>query len=137
MIMKEFRYRGYTLEELKKMSIEEFAKIADAKIRRKLRRGLTEQERKLLEKLRKEPDKFHKTHVRSMIILPEMVGKKIGVYIGGGKAGDASGKWQPITITPEMIGFRLGDFAITIKRVKHSAPGIGASKGSKHYATKT
>jgi len=137
MIMKEFRYRGYTLEELKKMSIEEFAKIADARIRRKLRRGLTEQERKLLEKLRKEPEKFHKTHVRSMVILPEMIGKKIGVYVGGGKAGDASGKWQPITINPEMVGFRLGSFAIPIKRVKHSAPGIGASKGSKHYATKT
>jgi small subunit ribosomal protein S19 len=135
--MKEFRYRGYTEEELKKMSIDEFAKIADAKVRRKLKLGLTEQERKLLESMRKHPDKFHKTHVRDMIILPEMVGKKVGVYVGGGKAGEASGKWQPITITPDMIGFRLGDFAIPVKRVKHSAPGIGASRGSKHYATKT
>lgn len=135
--MKEFRYRGFTEEELKKMSIEEFAKIADAKSRRKLKRGLTEQEKKLLNSMRKNPEKFHKTHARDMIILPEMVGKKVGVYVGGGKAGESGGKWQPITILPEMVGFRLGDFAIPVKRVKHSAPGIGASKGSKHYATKT
>lgn len=135
--MKEFRYRGFTEEELKKMSIDEFAKIADAKVRRKIKRGFTEQERKLLENIRKHPEKFHKTHVRDMIILPEMIGKKIGVYIGGSKAGETGGKWQSITITPDMVGFRLGDFAIPIKRVKHSAPGIGASRGSKHYATKT
>ena len=47
---KEFLYRGYTLEELKKMSIQEFAKIAKARVRRKLLRGLTEQEKKFLEK---------------------------------------------------------------------------------------
>jgi ribosomal protein S19 len=73
---------------------------------------------------------------RDMIILPEMIGAKIGVYVGGAKQGDKSGKWQPITITPEMVGRRLGEFAIPIKRVQHSTPGIGASKGSKHIATK-
>jgi small subunit ribosomal protein S19 len=134
--MKEFRYRGFTEEELKKLSIDEFAKIADAKSRRKLKRGFTDQERKLLENMRKKPDKFHKTHTRDMIILPEMIGKKVGIYVGGGKAGESGGKWQPIGIVPEMVGFRLGDFAIAVKRVKHSAPGIGASRGSKHYATK-
>jgi small subunit ribosomal protein S19 len=62
-----------------------------------------------------------------------MVGAKIGVYRGG-KAGE-EGAWVPLVITPEMIGHRLGEFAIPIKKVKHSAPGIGASKGTKHYAT--
>jgi small subunit ribosomal protein S19 len=131
---KEFRFRGYTLEELKQMSIQEFAKLLNARERRALRRGLTEAQRKLLEDIKKNPDKFHKTHCRDMIILPQMVGAKIGVFKGG-KAGEESA-WVSLTIKPEMIGHRLGEFAIPVKRVKHSAPGIGASKGTKHYAVK-
>ncbi|MEM7825716.1 MAG: 30S ribosomal protein S19 [Candidatus Aenigmatarchaeota archaeon] len=132
---KIFTFRGYTLEELKKMSINEFARLLTAKERRSLKRGLTERQKKLLEEIRKNPEKFHKTHERDMIILPEMVGAKIGVYIGGAKKGE-TGKWVPITITPEMIGHRLGEFGMTCKRVKHSAPGIGATRGSKHVALK-
>jgi small subunit ribosomal protein S19 len=133
---KEFRWRGLTLEELKNISLDQFIKLVPARIRRTLKRGLTEEQKKLLEKIRKNPNKFHKTHLRDMVILPEMIGAKIGVYIGGAKQGDKSGKWQAITITPEMVGRRLGEFAIPIKRVQHSTPGIGASKGSKHIASK-
>jgi small subunit ribosomal protein S19 len=134
---KEFHYRGLTPEQLKALSIDEFAKIAGSRVRRSLKRGLTEQQKILLENIRKDPAKFHKTHVRDMVILPEMIGVKMGVYIGGSKAGDSGGRWQILTIGPEMVGFRLGDFAVPVKRVKHSAPGLGASRGSKHYATKT
>jgi len=133
---KEFSYRGRSLEELKEMSLNELASLLDARARRSLKRGLTEEEKKLLENIRKHPDKFHKTHCRDMIILPEMVGAKIGVYVGGTKAEGGGEKWKTVVIKPEMIGFRLGDFAIPVKRVSHSAPGIGASKGSKHFATK-
>ena len=132
---KVFTYRGYSLEELKKMSINEFAKLLTARERRSLRRGLTERQKKLLEEIRKNPEKFHKTHERDMVILPEMVGAKIGVHAGGAKKGEA-GKWVSIVITPQMIGHRLGEFAMTCKRVKHSAPGIGATRGSKHVALK-
>ena len=132
--MPKFLFRGKTLEELKRMSLEEFAKLLKSRERRKLLRGLTEQEKKLLEKIKKNPEKFHRTHCRDMVILPQMVGAKIGVYVGGGK--DAKEKWFPLTITPEMIGHRLGEFAITCKRVKHSAPGIGATRGSKFFASK-
>jgi len=135
-MVKEFHYRGLTLEELKKMSIDEVGKLLPSRARRSLKKGLTEQQKKLLENIRKNPDKFHKTHVRDFIILPEMVGAKIGVYKGGAKAGD-SGKWVNVVIAPEMIGHRTGEYSIPIGRVKHSAPGIGASKGSKHIATKT
>ncbi|HLC85017.1 MAG TPA: ribosomal protein S19 family protein, partial [Candidatus Nanoarchaeia archaeon] len=31
---------------------------------------------------------------------------------------------------PEMLGHKLGEFAITKKRVAHSAPGIGATRSS-------
>lgn len=130
-MVKEFRYYGYTLDELKKMSIEEFAKISNSRIKRSLLRGLDNQKRKFLESILKYPDKFHKTHLRDMIILPQMVGAKIGVYRGG-----SSEKWVSLTITPEMIGRRLGEFAHTTKYVKHSAPGIGASKGTLHVASK-
>ncbi|TAL47607.1 30S ribosomal protein S19 [archaeon] len=136
-MVKEFHYHNMTPEQLKTLSIDEFAKIASSRIRRSLKRGLTEQQKILLENIRKNPGKYHKTHARDMVILPEMIGVKVGIYIGGSKAGDASGKWQMLTIGPQMVGFRLGDFAVSVKRVKHSAPGLGASRGSKHYATKT
>ena len=135
-MVKEFHYRGYSLEDLKKMTIDEVAKLIPSRMRRSLKRGLTEQQKKLLENLRKNPDKFHKTHVRDMVVLPEMVGAKLGLYKGGAKPGDSS-KWVNVVLAPEMIGHRIGEYSIPISRVKHSAPGIGASKGSKHIATKT
>ncbi len=135
-MVKEFHYRGKSLEELKKMSIDEIARLLPSRNRRSLKRGLTEQQKKLLESIRKSPEKFHKTHVRDMVILPEMVGSKLGVYKGGAKAGDNS-KWTNVVIAQEMIGHRVGEYSIPIGRVKNSAPGIGASKGSKHIATKT
>lgn len=134
---KEFSLRGHNFEELKGMSIEEFARLLSSRERRSLKRGLTEQQKNLLEKIRKNPAKFHKTHIRNMIILPEMVGKKFGIYKGGAAEGDKSSKWVTLEVEPRMVGFRLGDFAIPVKRVQHSAPGIGASKSTKHASMKT
>lgn len=125
---KEYSFRGMKIEELRKLTIDEFAKLLTSRERRTIRRGFTDQEKKLLETIRKTPGKFHKTHVRGMIILPEMVGTRLGVHNGK--------DWVQLTIAPEMIGYRIGDFSIPIKRVKHSAPGIGASRGSKHIAVK-
>lgn len=125
---KIFTYRGRTLDELKKMSIEEFSKLVNARERRALKRGLTEGQKTLLGDIRKEPGKFHKTHARDMVILPEMVGVKLGVHNGK--------EWVAIDIAPRMIGMRVGDFSISTKHVKHSAPGVGASKGTKFYAVK-
>ncbi|MBI1978889.1 MAG: ribosomal protein S19 family protein [Candidatus Aenigmarchaeota archaeon] len=134
---KEFALRGKTWDEVSGMTIEEFARLLSSRERRTLRRGLTEMQKKLLEKIKKTPDKFHKTHLRGMIILPEMVGKKFGVYKGGAAEGDKSNKWVTLSVTPQMVGFRLGDFASPIKRVQHSAPGIGASKSTKHASMRT
>lgn len=89
-------------------------------------RGLTEAQRKLLEGIRKNPEIFHKTRCREMPILPEMIGAKIGVYNGK--------RYVAVEIRPEMLGFRLGDFVPPIVRVKHGAPGIGASRGTLFYA---
>jgi len=133
---KVFSYRGKSLEELKKMSIEDFGRIITSRERRRLKRGLTEPQKKLLGNIRKNPQKFHKTHVRDMIVLPEMVGVKLGIYTGGSKKGDQAGKWPPVVITPEMIGHRLGELSATCRRVKHSSPGVGATRGSKHIPLK-
>ena len=110
------------------MSIHEFAKLVKARARRALLRGLTERQKKLLEKIRKNPGKFIRTHERDMVILPEMVGAKLGVYNGK--------EFVLVEIKPEMIGHRLGEFSPTCKRVKHSAPGVGATRGSKHIPLK-
>jgi len=127
--MAEFYYRGKNVMNL---SREEFIELLPSRLRRKFRRGLTEQEKKLLAKLEKfkneKGKKFIKTHCRDMVILPEMIGHKIGVHNGK--------EFVPIEIKPEMVGHRLGEFALTRKEVKHGAAGIGASRGTKFAASK-
>ncbi len=132
---KEFTYKGYTLEELQKMPMDEFIKLLPARQRRSLLRGLTDAQRILLEKVRRARAAIRegkkvviKTHVRDMIILPEMVGLTIHVYNGK--------EFVPVEIKPEMIGHYLGEFAITCKPVKHGAPGIGASRSSMYIPLK-
>jgi small subunit ribosomal protein S19 len=127
-VPKVFSFRGKNLEELKQMRIEEFARLITARERRTLKKGLSENQKKLLENIRKNPEKFHKTHMREMIILPEMIGIKFGVFNGK--------EWVNVMVLPEMVGHRLGEFSISVKRVKHSAPGIGATRGSKFIASK-
>lgn len=120
MAKKEFSYRGKTLEELKELSIKQLAELLPARQRRKLSRGLTDVEKKLLNNMKK--DKDAKTHCRDMIILPEMVGKKIKIHSGK--------SFEMVMIEAEMIGHYLGEFALTRRRVSHSAPGIGATRSS-------
>lgn len=127
MAKKIFTYRGKTLDELKSMSLTELANYLKARQRRSLRRGLTEEQKILLKKIRAN-EKNIKTHCRDMIILPEMVGLTIQVYNGK--------EFVPVKIKPEMIGHYLGEFALTRKKVEHSAPGIGATKSTTSLAVK-
>lgn len=128
MSIQEFGFRGKGLEELQKMSLEDFSKLLTSRDRRALKRGLTEEQKKLLMNIRKKPTKFHKTHVRDMVILPEMVGIKIGIYSGK--------EFVSVDIKPEMLGHRLGEFVMTRKKVAHSSPGFGATKSSKFVPLK-
>jgi len=121
MAKKEFTYMGKTLEELQKMSLDELAKLLPARQRRTLKRGFTEAEKSLLKRIRRK-DKNIKTHCRDMLILPEMVGMVIRIHNGK--------EFFTVTVINEMIGHYLGEFAMTRKRVEHSAPGIGATKSS-------
>jgi len=121
MAKKEFTYRGKKLEELKSMSIKEFAEYLPARQRRSLLRGMDDVKKKLLADLKK-GKKDVKTHCRDMIIVPEMVGKTVKVHKGKG--------FETVRIEEEMIGHCLGEFALTRSRVSHSAPGIGATRSS-------
>ena len=121
MALKEFTYRGKKLEEIKKLSLKEFAELLPSRQRRNLVRGLSEEKKKFLEKL-KISSKPVRTHLRDMIILPEMVDKKIQVHNGK--------EFILIQLTEEMLGHYLGEFVLTRKKVQHSAPGIGATKSS-------
>jgi len=132
---KEFSYRGHSLESLSAMSMDEFIALLPARQRRSLQRGLTAEQRILLEKLRvakdsqkKGKDAGIKTHVRDLIILPEMVGAKIQVHNGK--------EFVAMEIKPERIGHYLGEFAITNKPVRHGTPGIGASRSSMYVPLK-
>ncbi len=126
MAKKDFTYRGYSMNELEKMSIDDFMSLLPSRKRRSLKRGFTEQQKKFLERVREmkksSNDEILKTHCRDMIVLPEMVGLKIGIYKGNG--------FKTLEIKPEMIGHYIGEFALTRQRVKHSAPGVGATKTS-------
>ena len=132
---KEFMYRGHSLESLKAMSMDEFITLLPSRQRRSLQRGLTPEQRILLEKMRaanetaeKGKETALKTHVRDLIILPEMVGAKIMVHNGKEFVG--------VDIKPAMIGHFLGEFAITNKPVRHGTPGIGASRSSMYVPLK-
>ncbi|MGQ4874101.1 MAG: 30S ribosomal protein S19 [Promethearchaeia archaeon] len=130
-----FKYRGYTLDELKKMSLDQFIQLLPARARRSLKRGLPPRQKKLWERLRRAyrakkrgKDIITRTHVRDFIVFPEMVGLKIGVHNGK--------TFEVVEIKPEMIGHYLGEFALTRKRVQHGSPGIGATRSSKYVPLK-
>ena len=132
---KDFIYRGHSLDSLMSLSMDEFINLLPSRQRRSLQRGLTPEQRILLEKIRKakEANKqgqtmIVKTHVRDVIILPEMVGIKISVHNGK--------EFIPVEIKPAMIGHYLGEFAITNKPVRHGTPGIGASRSSMYVPLK-
>jgi len=114
------------------MSNQEFAKLLPTRERRSLTRGFTDSQKILIKKIEAANNgtrkKSIKTHCRSMIILPNMVGLMIHVHRGN--------KFDAIQIVPEMIGHRFGEFAETRVRLKHSAPGIGATRSSAYASVK-
>ncbi len=126
---KEFTYRGKTIDELKKLDVREFSKYIKSKPRRSVLRQFQQIENFINRaKIKTERNKQIRTHQREIIIVPEMVGMKISIHDGR--------TFVPTIITGEMLGHRLGEFAMTRSRVKHGKSGIGATKGSKFKAKK-
>lgn len=131
-MVKKFTYRGFELDALQRMPMDQFINLLPARQRRSLKRGLPPRQKKLLERLRKarqaKSKAMIKTHNRDMIILPEMVGLTIGIHNGK--------EFLPLTITVEHIGHYLGEYAPTNKAVRHGNPGIGATRGSQYVPLK-
>lgn len=119
---KEFRWRGKTEDEIKRLDLKEFMPLVTSRQRRSLKRGFTAPQKILLKNITA-GNKNIKTHCRDMIIVPAMVGTTLRIHNGK--------EFVPLIITAEMLGHSLGEFAMTRKSVSHSAAGIGATRSSK------
>ena len=120
---RKFTFRGIELEKLLDMPTNDVVKMFNARQRRKFARGIKREPMTLIKKLTKAKKECPygekpvpvKTHMRNMIILPEMVGSIVGVYNGK--------QFINVEIKPDLVGFYLGEFSITYKPVKHGRAG--------------
>ena len=87
---KKFTYRGVDLDQLLDMGDDQLKQLFNARQRRRIERGHKRKHMNLLRRLRKakkeappmEKPEAVKTHLRDMIIVPEMTGSIVGVYNG-------------------------------------------------------
>ena len=124
---EEFTYHGFRVEELQTMGISELLPVMPARARRKIKRGLSRGEEHLLTRFRAGDEKI-RTHLRDMIIMPEMLGKEIEVYNGK--------EFMKVELQPESVFHCLGEFALTRRKVAHGSAGIGATRSSKYVPLK-
>ncbi|MBI5226321.1 ribosomal protein S19 family protein [Candidatus Micrarchaeota archaeon] len=123
------RYKGKTVDELKAMPLEQFIQILPSKVRRTMMRNGVQTKRFLKSFHRRmKKNKPIKTHFREMVIIPEMLGFRFQVYNGK--------QYIDFTADIAMIGNRLGEFSNPVQMVRHSGPGIGATRGSKSVELK-
>ena len=131
-MVKEFTYRGLSQKELESLPIDKILQLFPARARRSLTRGINDNKRKLLGEIKATKAGTLKnpinTHLRDVLILPNMDGVTVNVYSGK--------EFRPVTITTEMVGHYLGEYVITNKRVSHGAPGVGASRSSLYVPLK-
>merc|ERR1712066_319435 len=132
------------LDQLVDLSIaqrmDELLDIMPARVRRKFKKGVKPAQMALLKKLLKRKKECKeidgimqkpatvRTHLRTMVIVPEMIGSVCGVY--------NEKSYTTVEIKPQMIGHYLGEFSITYKPVKHGRPGIGATNSSRFIPLK-
>lgn len=121
---KEVFYRGKPLEQLQTMSVREVAPYLPSRERRSVLRNFDVHE-KFIQRCKETiaHKKKIRTHLRDLVIVPQMVGFTIGIHNGK--------SFNDITVTAAMIGHRLGEFSLSRVKVTHGAAGIGATKGSK------
>ncbi len=123
----EYTYRGKTVDELKTLSTEEFSKIIPARQRRTIKRGLSDEHKKIMQKV-KDGETTIRTHRRDMLIFPDMVGLNLEIYNGK--------SFEKVEVMPEMMGHYFGEYSMTRRRVSHGSAGVGATKSSKFVPLK-
>jgi len=123
---RRYFFRGLEVHTLMDLPPQELMKLLHSRARRRFARGnVNMQLIKRLRKAKKEANKDGKpetikTHLRNMIIVPEMVASVVGVYNGK--------DFTQVEIKPHMIGHYLGEFSITYKPVRHGRSGVGSNK---------
>ncbi len=131
-MVRIFKFKGKTEEELKQLNKNELLQLLGSRARRSLTRGYTPEQKKLVDKIhnaiKNNRTKPIKTHVRSLIITPDLFGARLMVYNGK--------EYIQLELDVEKIGHRIGEFTKTRKDVQHKAPGIGATKGSRAASVK-
>merc|ERR1712243_205986 len=135
---KKYTFRGVDLDQLLDMKSENLIELLGCRQRRHFNRGIKRREENFLKRLRKakkamtgeigEKPACVKTHVRNVVIIPEMVGSVVGIY--NGKV------FNQVEIKPEMIGYYIGEFSMSYKPVRHGRPGIGATHSSRFIPLK-
>ena len=134
---RKYSYRGVDLEQLLDMSNDEMVELYGARQRRRFQRGLNRKCMALIKKLRKarkavegtgEKPEPVRTHLRNMVIIPEMIGSVIGVYNGK--------TFNQVEIKPDMLGDYLAEYSITYKPVRHGRAGIGSTTSSRFIPLK-
>lgn len=131
MAKKIFSFRGYEIEDIKTMSLEDFTDLLPSRPRRSIRRGFTPRQKKLIEKVKKANSGKNvklRTHCRDIVIIPEMVGLYLEIYNGK--------EFKKVLIAPEMLGHFLGEFAPSRGKVSHGSPGMGATRSSLYVPLK-
>jgi len=129
-------FRGEEVENLLKKKPAEVVAMMCARQRRRYRRKISPKYERFLKKVRKsikecvygEKPTPVKTHLRNLIIVPEMVGGIVECY--GGKY------WNNIEVKADMIGHYLAEFSLTYKPIRHGKVGVGATRSSKFTSLK-
>ncbi|EPY27799.1 small subunit ribosomal protein S15e [Strigomonas culicis] len=132
----KFTYRGLEIDPLLALSEAEFKALVHARARRHMNRHAERRPPVLLKRLREakkdvkvgEKPKLVKTHLRDVVITPEMVGSVVGVYNGR--------LFNSVEIKGEMIGHYIGEFSMSYRPVGHSRPGMGATHSSRFVPLK-
>ena len=129
-------YRGKDIGKLIEMNMDQLSQELRSRQRRRLRRKMGKKYGRFIKKLmdvkkhtaQGEKPAAVKTHLRDCIVLPTMVQSVINIHNGKG--------YNSIEVKPEMIGYYLGEFAMTYKKVSHGKPGVGATHSSKFVPIK-
>ena len=135
-VFKKYTYRGNDIGKLLNMNMDELSQHLRSRQRRRLKRKMAAKYGRFIKKLIEVKNETQpgekpaavKTHLRNCIVLPSMVQSVINVHNGKG--------YNSIEVKPEMIGYYLGEFGMTYKRVSHGKPGVGATHSSKFVPIK-
>lgn len=111
---KEIKFKGKTIEELKVLDVREFAKLLRSRQRRTVLRNFQRHENfiKRVEEQLAKGKKSIRTHIRDLVVVPELVGLRIQIYNGR--------EFVPVDFTIEMLGHKFGEFSQTRVRAKHN-----------------